>query len=217
MESVKYAVSHPEFIDIFDPLNTKTAYGPDQSWFADTWLRRAACGPTSASFIFSYLAHTRPALQPLYIGTDLTRQQFVRQMEAVSDFMRPGPMGVNRIDLYTKGALQFASEHGIVLTPHTFKVNGLLDGWRTDLRGLADFVTGGLSLDTPVALLVLSKGKESRLQDWHWITITEAEFADGKIFATATDEGEKIHFDLSLWYQSTKMSGGLVYFSVAEN
>ena len=215
LQIMKYSLQQPKFIEIYDVLRETTTYGPNQSWFSDHWLRASGCGPTSASFVFSYLAFTRPELRELYRGADLTRKEFVKQMESLSTYIVPGKMGVYKVEMYVDGATRFATEHGITLFSHTFPVDELQAGWRTDFKGLSEFVRSGLESDSPIGFLVLSKGKEYRLQDWHWITITEAEITDDQIIATATDEGRKITFDLGLWYQTSRRSGALVYFTTA--
>lgn len=210
---MKYSLQQPKFIEIYDVLKETTTYGPDQSWFSEHWLRVSGCGPTSASFVFSYLAFTRPELRELYRGSELTRKEFVKQMESISTYIVPGNKGVYKVEMYIDGATRFAAAHGITLFPHKFPAGELQTEWRTDFKGLSEFVRSGLESDSPIGLLVLSKGKEHRLQDWHWITITEAEITDDQIIATATDEGRKINFDLGLWYQTSRLSGALVYFT----
>jgi len=210
---VHYEISHPQLLEIRDGTYAETTFGPDQVWYPDRWLRKSGCGPTSASLLMAYYAFTRPELRSLYIADDLTRHSFIRQMQEMSRFIKPGMMGVDKISKYVDGVIQFADEKGITLSPHVFEVGEKNDARRNELQGLADFVSKGLSSDSPLGFLVLSRGNEKHLQNWHWITVTGADITEDTIRATASDEGKKKTFDLSLWYHTTSMNGGLVYFT----
>ena len=129
---MKYSLQQPKFIEIYDVLKETTTYGPDQSWFYEHWLRVSGCGPTSASFVFSYLAFTRPELRELYRGSELTRKEFVKQMESISTYIVPGNKGVYKVEMYIDGATRFAAAHGITLFPHKFPAGELQTEWRTD-------------------------------------------------------------------------------------
>jgi hypothetical protein len=72
----------------------------------------------------------------------------------------------------------------------------------------------GLASDCPIAFLNLTKGRVKNIQGWHWITITSADMSDTHLSAYASDEGKQICFDLRLWYLSTRMRGGLIYFTL---
>jgi hypothetical protein len=61
--------------------------------------------------------------------------------------------------------------------------------------------------------LTLSRGHVKNLQNWHWITVVAAELDENRLMADASDEGRQVRFDLRLWYLSTLLGGGLVYFS----
>jgi hypothetical protein len=78
---------------------------------------------------------------------------------------------------------------------------------------IADFVADGLSSDCPISFLALSNVKEKKLQNWNWIKITSAEIDNTEVIVHASDEGHEIVFDLQLWYKTTNLSGGLVYFT----
>jgi hypothetical protein len=61
--------------------------------------------------------------------------------------------------------------------------------------------------------LNLTKGKVKNIQGWHWITVFKADMDDNTLVTCASDEGNEICFDLRLWYLSTRMRGGLAYFT----
>lgn len=207
------SVAHPDFLKVTD-LQTRQSYlGGTQEWYPSEWGRRAGCGPTCAANLTAYLALTRPALRALYHGKDMDRMEFLRHMEEIFPFVAPGPMGLNRVELFSEGVVAFAASRDIILTPHVFAVSGNRNPDRPPVSALMAFVRAGLAADCPLGFLNLSRGRERNLQDWHWISIISADFKTDQLTARASDEGILREFDLRLWYLSTRMSGGLAYFT----
>jgi hypothetical protein len=208
-----FSVLRPELLNILDAASGQTCFGGDQEWYLDEWNQRAGCGPTCAANLTAYLALTRPELRALYAGEDMGKAAFSAHMEDVYKYVTPGGMGLNRLEMFTDGIEDFARSRGRSLRAHVFEVHGNMHRGRPQVRELADFVRAGLESDCPVAFLNLTKGRVKNLQGWHWVTITGADVDDEHLTASASDEGRLIHFDLRLWYLSTRMRGGLVYFT----
>lgn len=198
---------------IAEDESQRAFFGGDQEWYRDEWHRRAGCGPTCAANLTAYLAMTRPALRALYAGEDMRKSVFSAHMEEIYQFVTPGSMGLNRVEMYTRGVIDFAASRGLALEAHAFEVHGYMCRDRSPVEKLVEFVRAGLESDCPLAFLNLTKGRVKNLQGWHWITITAAEMNDVSLTASASDEGSEIRFDLRLWYLSTRMRGGLVYFT----
>lgn len=209
----KYELKNPNFLTITDKTKNEVYYGPDQAWFTDQWRTKAGCGPTSAAFVTAYLAFTRPYLRPLYAPSKMVLEEFITHMNDLYQFVTPGLMGVNKISLFIKGVIAFASSRNIQLSSHKLDVERAPFGQREASPMIADFVADGLSSDCPISFLALSNGKEKKLQNWHWITITSAGIDNTEVIVHASDEGHEIVFDLQLWYKTTNLSGGLVYFT----
>jgi hypothetical protein len=207
------SVLRPEVLTIAEETSQRTNFGGDQEWYADEWHRRAGCGPTCAANVTAYLALTRPELRALYAGEDMRKSLFSAHMEEIYKFVTPGNMGLNRVEMYTRGVADFAVSRGLSLQAHVFEVHGNMCKDRLPVSELAEFVRAGLASDCPVAFLNLTKGRVKNIQGWHWITITSADISDTSLTAYASDEGKKICFDLRLWYLSTRMRGGLIYFT----
>lgn len=208
-----FSVLRPEVLNIMDEASGLVSFGGDQEWYADEWHRRAGCGPTGAANLTAYLALTRPGLKALYAGDDMRKGAFSAHMEDVYKYVTPGGMGLNRLEMFTDGIEEFARSRGLSLRAHVFEVHGNMHRGRPQVHEMADFVRAGLESDCPVAFLNLTKGRVKNLQGWHWITITGADMDDDHLTASASDEGKLIHFDLRLWYLSTRMRGGLVYYT----
>lgn len=207
------SIAHPEFLNITDSKTRQSYFGGTQEWYPSEWGRKAGCGPTCAANLTAYLALTRPALRALYRGKDTDRIEFLRHMGEIFPFVAPGPMGLNRVELFSEGVVAFAASRDILLIPHVFPVSGNRDPSRPPVSALMAFVRAGLSADCPLGFLNLSRGDEKNLQDWHWISIISADFKTDQLTARASDEGILREFDLGLWYLSTQMSGGFAYFT----
>ena len=207
------SILRPELMTITEEETQSTTFGGDQDWYADEWRRRAGCGPTCAANVAAYLALTRPEMRALYAGEDMLKSQFSSHMEEMYSFVTPGNMGLNRVEMFTQGMEDFARSRGVSLRAHVFEVHGNMHKSRPPVSELIEFVRSGLAADCPVAFLNLTRGRVKNLQAWHWITITSADLEDGSLAACASDEGKVNCFDLKLWYLSTRMRGGLIYFT----
>ncbi|MFV0343202.1 MAG: hypothetical protein ACK5JH_10000 [Anaerocolumna sp.] len=205
------SIKNPEYLNIYSPIEDVIYYGGNQSWYHKKWSQESGCGPTCAANITAYLALTRENLRNLYLNASMEQSDFTQHMEVMFHYITPGPMGVNSLDKFIKGFLKYLESRSISLTPKSLSVN-LGDFKKRDVNRLKEFVTEALMKDCPIAFLNLSKGSENRLQGWHWITITHVRFTEDDILATASDEGIKREFSLKLWYLTTKLHGGLIYF-----
>ena len=206
-------ISRPQQLTITDDENCAEYFGGDQEWYAEEWQRMAGCGPTCAANVTSYLAFTRPGLRALYAGEDMRMRSFTAHMQALYAHVTPGSMGLNRPEMFAQGVAAFAESRGLRLIPHLFEAHGYQQKNRASVEEMAAFVRQGLERDCPVAFLNLTKGRVKNIQGWHWITVIGAEGGDNSLTAVASDEGKQISFDLRLWYLSTRMRGGLVYFT----
>ncbi len=207
---MQYSITQPELFDIKDGFGRKS-YGGNQAWYPKFWARRAGCGATSAANITSYLAKTRAEYNRLYEQGSRNKADFVHHMEELFEYVKPGPMGVNHVDKYIKGIEQYAKSKGISLRTNLLTAEKETKITRTK-QELIEFVQKAMELDAPIAFLNLSRGEERILQDWHWITITSVQIEENHIWAIASDEGYARKFDLLLWYLTTGMHGGLIYF-----
>lgn len=210
------SILQPELLNIIDEQAGKVYFGGFQEWYENEWHRMAGCGPTCAANLMAYLAWTRPGLKALYGYDTMALPYFKRHMEEIYEYVIPGNMGLNRVEMFTDGIEGYTKSRGVTLIPHVFEVSGNLLKERRPSEELASFVKAGLHADCPLAFLNLTKGRVKNIQGWHWITITKADVEGGKVMACASDEGKEICFDLTLWYLSTRMRGGLVYFTESQ-
>ncbi|GHV26527.1 hypothetical protein FACS18948_2390 [Clostridia bacterium] len=210
------SISRPEILAITDETSQSSSFGCNQNWYADKRQRMAGCGPTCAANIMAYLALSRSELRALYSGDVMTKAQISIHMDEIYKFVTPGNMGLNRLEVFTRGVEDFAFSRGLYLRTHVFEVRGKMSRNRLPVSELTEFVHASLANDCPVAFLNLDNGRVNNIQSWHWVTITSANIADKNdtnLSVCASDEGLEVCFDLKQWYMSTRLRGGLVYFT----
>lgn len=208
---MRYSLKTINILNIEDQSTGHTTYGGNQAWYPNFWRKQSGCGPTTAANQMAYLSQTREQYRSLYQQPTLLKKDYTKHMQQLFKHVTPSMMGVNHINKLKDGVIDYASKTGVSLDAFTLSVEKDNLGHRS-MDDLIDFIQKGLSNDSPIAFLNLNSGKERRLYPWHWITITEATINNHTIIATASDEGRKKTFDLSLWYQTTPMHGGFVYF-----
>lgn len=205
------SIKNPGFLKITDEATKNIYIGCDQNWYPSEWQRRAGCGPSVASNIFRYLILS--GLCSDRSERNNTKAEFIALMEEMWRYITPTLLGVNKTSIFYKGFLSYAKFHGLNLTYNCFNVPKRKTA-RKKLSELLLFLEEAISNDTPVAFLNLHNGEEKNLDSWHWVTITSIEYTEDRqtILANILDGGSARKIDLSLWYSTTKLGGGFVYF-----
>jgi hypothetical protein len=203
-------IKNPELFNIVDKTTKKTSFGGNQSWYQKTWNQKAGCGPTCAANMTAYLAHTRESKKNMYHPESMERIEFLKHMDDLFEYITPGPMGVNKIEKFVDGIKAFAKDREVEIETHALSVDKKTKKSRNQEK-IELFLKEAFENDAPIAFLNLSRGDETRLQNWHWITITSVQIWEDTILATASDEGNEIVFNLLLWYMTTNLHGGLIY------
>ena len=184
--------------------------GADQNWFPDEWQRRAGCGPTAAAMLVSYLAQSREAFRPLYPSGSWEQPDVTALMEELWTHITPGKRGVNTLHIFTKGLTAFAAQKGVALPIRALAVPRFRLA-RPPVAQCAAFLRSALDADCPVAWLNLHSGSVPGLDDWHWVTIIGLEeLPGGPLLCTYLDGGKTAAADFRLWFQETRLGGGLV-------
>lgn len=202
------ALNEQNWLEIADGHGT-LHYGANQEWYGALWRRKAGCGPTAASVMLAYLAHTRPGLQKLCPLPKLEKESFVAYMDEVWEYVTPGPQGLNTLRKYSAGVKDFAEAQGVELHPVELAVPRKM----TDRPGFdkcVSFLRTALEGGCPVAFLNLHKGALENLDSWHWVLITGLSLDGEAAIVTVADGGDKVEIDLRLWYDTTKEGGGFV-------
>jgi hypothetical protein len=87
---------------------------------------------------------------------------------------------------------------------------------RPRLTEVLNFLEEAFDNDVPVAFLNLCNGDEKNLERWHWVTVVSLNVSDDgrDAFVDILDSGIIKKIDLGLWYDTTTLGGGFVYFTL---
>jgi hypothetical protein len=207
------SISDANLLRLFDANTQEACYGCDQKWYGTEWQRLAGCGPTTVCNIILYLNHTRPAfgLKPV-LGS---KENALAFMEDVWNFVTPGRHGIPTTKMLYEAVLTYAKAKGSNVE---YRVCDVPEekSTRPEFADVVVFLKGALSQDAPIAFLNLCNGDERNLDSWHWVTLVSMDYeADGRrAFVHVLDGGLIKKIDLALWYHSTSLGGGFVYFTV---
>lgn len=200
------ALQNPHLITVESPWGI-TYHGGSQSWYRDSWGRKAGCGPTNASNIVWYLARTRRHLASLCKVEKGDKAEFISLMDKMFGFVTPGKMGVHTTEMFVEKATTYFESMGCPITARVLNVPE--DYSRRPTQGeMVDFIADALADDLPVAFLNLCNGKTRGLDRWHWVTIASIE--PDSVHAWILDQGRKICIDLGQWLDKTTLGGGFV-------
>lgn len=201
----RITIRRPELLQI-ESHGTKT-YGADQAWYSSYWKRQAGCGPTTCSHLIWYLSRTRAEYAMLCEHDGFHRDGFIALMDEIWEYVTPGPGGVNRTEIFTKGAVAYGAAKGVVMEYQALQVPEFLRK-RPDWDCVSEFLSEAFQRDLPVAFLNLSNGALKNLESWHWVTLTGIDPARG--FVEVYDQRKCLEIDLRLWLTSTLRGGGFV-------
>lgn len=209
---VTKSIANQKLFEIVDDSKHKTHYGCDQQWYNTEWQRRSGCGPSVATNIIFYLNHTKSilALEPSFNS----KEKWLSLMEEIWEYVTPTLRGIPETKLFYEAVITYAKAKRMNIKYDICDVPK--DNANTpNLFEILDFIEGALMKDAPIAFLNLCNGEEKNLDRWHWVTIISLEYAeDGQsIFVDILDEGMIKRIDLALWYQTTTLGGGFVYFT----
>lgn len=195
---------------VIDESKNETHYGCNQEWYATKWQRLSGCGPSVASNIYFYLSHTQSSLE-LEKGFN-SKETWLSLMEEIWEYITPSIRGVHTTKMFYEPMLTYTKFKGLNVE-YRFCDVPKDKARRPKLSEILSFLEQALSKDAPIAFLNLCNGEEKNLDRWHWVTIISLEYDDkDSLFVSILDEGKIKKIDLSLWYNTTKLGGGFIYF-----
>lgn len=206
------SISNPDLFKVVDVRDRKTYYGCNQEWYSTEWQRRSGCGPSVASNIILYLSQSQG--NSSFIKKCGSKEKCVLIMEEMWDSVTPTLAGVPTTKMLYQAVIEYTQTHGLNAQYHVYDVPNHAFS-RLPLPNLVSFIEEALHKDVPVAFLNLSNGDENKLSSWHWVTIIALEHSgDGNsAYVTILDEGLIKKIDLALWFNTTMLGGGFVYFT----
>lgn len=199
------SIACPALFTIIDESDQKTYYGCDQEWYATEWQRRAGCGPSVATNLYSYMVGQEDCHG--------NKETWLSLMEDVWEYVTPSQGGMPTTKMFYESMLSYATAKGQSLECRYCDLPENKSD-RPTFTAVLKFIEDGLQNNAPVAFLNLCNGEEINLYKWHWVTIISLEYSEDGSSACATilDEGMVKKIDLVLWYETTTLGGGFVYF-----
>lgn len=198
---------------ILDETTHQSNYGCQQLWYPKKWQRLSGCGPTVATNLFFYLSHKHAHLE--LEESSKSKVNWISLMEEMWKYVTPSLRGVNTTQMFYKPLSAFMKSKGISTDYRFFDISKEI-ARRPEFREILNFLEEALTQDVPVAFLNLDNGEVENLDRWHWVTIISLECSEDENRASANilDEGQIKSIDLTLWYNTTTLGGGFVYFTL---
>ncbi|WP_216671571.1 hypothetical protein [Saccharibacillus qingshengii] len=189
------------------------SYGGDQEWWKPINPTKydRGCGPVAAANLTTYLAKiTNPsAYRNLYSGVATSKNDFMAHMDVMYSYIDPGAFGETSVPDFASSIEKYAKDKNV-------KLSGVRDNSAFTLDNTAAYIKKGLSLNSPVATLNLSKFTDY-IYEWHWMTITKyyRDINDNRWIAVSTwgdrrSINYRTHFEAITRLQS--FGGGFMYF-----
>jgi len=208
----KQSISEPNSLKLLDERNHKAYFGCHQEWYATEWQRLSGCGPTVACNMIFYLNNTRSTFG---LGENSnSKDSCLSLMEEIWKYVTPTKEGIPTTKMFYEALLNYTKAKELNVA------YGFCDvpedkSRRPELSEIINFLESALIKDAPVAFLNLCNGQVKNLDRWHWVTIISMEYAkdENLAFVNILDEGLIKNIDLALWYNTTTLGGGFVYFT----
>ncbi len=211
MRIIYRSISNTDLFKIIDESSQQTYYGCNQTWYATKWQRLAGCGPSAASNIIYYLSHN-PAVSNS--AQRIGKETYLMLMKEMWKYVTPTLKGVSTTKRFYKGVLSYADSKGQRIQYASCDLPKK-KMQRPPFPEVLHFVETGITQDIPVAFLNLCNGEVENFDRWHWVTIISLEYTEdgNSAFVSVLDEGVIKKIDLALWYNTTTLGGGFVYFT----
>ncbi|MDO4265542.1 MAG: hypothetical protein Q4C63_03645 [Eubacteriales bacterium] len=187
-------------------------YGFDQDKFLDPWMKLGGCGAvTACDSCITLTLHKGLRLYPYGLsGPSVTKAEYVRFAKVMKPFLRPRHMGINTLEIYMDGFLDYQKA---VLGEVRLRMRGLPGSTaeKQAKTALREQIDNGF----PVPCLTL-RHQDEQFEDyvWHWFLLTGYQQYREQFFVKAVSYGEWKWFDFgALWNTGHEERGGLVLFS----
>jgi hypothetical protein len=181
-----------------------TYYGCNQEWYDSRWRRVSGCGPSVVANIVSYMERAST-------GACVTKREFVALMDEIWGHVTPTARGLPTTKALRRGLDGYIEYKGWGFTSREMSIPAKVRE-RPPLSEVISFLGEALDNDMPVAFLALDNGDESRLDDWHWVTLVSLVHDEMGAVASVgiIDSGRLFGIDLYKWYRTTSRGGGFV-------
>lgn len=209
------ALKNADIFLVSNEESPEACFGCDQEWYVSEWQRISGCGPTAASNIIYYLSKTWPAFKEKTIHNN--KESCLSLMEELWEYVTPDEEGVDTTKRFVESMRAYFDFLGLTPSGEVCDVPEEARQ-RPALSDILEFLLQAMADDAPVAFLNLCSGTVENLESWHWVTIVTVEHSEdgNRVLAVILDEGTVKTIDLALWYRTTELGGGFVYFKTVD-
>lgn len=207
------SIRNTNFFKVLNEESADACFGCDQEWYVSEWQRLSGCGPTAAANIIYYLSRTKPSIWKAMIHNN--KASCLSLMEEMWKYVTPNEEGVDTTKRFYESMLAYLESLGLTVSAEVCDIPEEKP-LRPELGVVLAFLKQAMAQDAPAAFLNLCSGGVENLETWHWVTIIAIEYAEdgSKLMAEILDEGALKTIDLALWYKTTALGGGFVYFKM---
>ncbi|AHF06560.1 hypothetical protein [Desulfitobacterium metallireducens] len=207
------SLSNLDLFKILDKTTNQSYYGCHQLWYPKKWQRLSGCGPTVATNLFFYLSHNQ-ALLELEKASN-SKENWIALMEEIWEYVTPSMRGVHTTQMFYTPLRAFMESKGLNVEYRFFNIPKE-KSQRPEFHQILNFIDEALTQDVPIAFLNLDNGEAKNLDRYHWVTLISLEYTEDGThsFVNILDEGRIKRVDLCLWFQTTTLGGGFVYFKI---
>lgn len=183
--------------------------GGDQRWFWDPVLRIGGCGAIAACDSCIMLARTRglSELYP-YDAQQVSRRDYKQFAHRMKAYLRPGHMGLPKLELYTAGFGRYLTSIGMNrLTMTEF-------GGDAPVEEAEQVLCAQLDEGYPIPCMMLQHtAPEMKEYIWHWFPLTGYDCRSDGLWVQAVTYGaaEWLNFK-TLWNTGSEERGGLILY-----
>lgn len=210
---LNFSIKTPEAFILVDENLKQKRYGCEQEWYQSDWQKRSGCGPTTACNLLSYIEFTRSSSESDKIKT--SKEDGFRLMQESWEYVTPTENGIPTTNMFCENFLYYLKTKDINASCHSIDINQDIN-LHPKFHDVVQFIESAMNKNSPVAFLNLCNGKVISLERWHWVTIISIEYEENEteVNVNILDEGLIKKINLKLWYETTTLGGGFVYFEL---
>jgi hypothetical protein len=184
------------------------AYGGEQAWFSDYWMRLGGCAAVTACDCSIYFSLFRQKNLYPYDVNHVMREDYIRFSKKMKPYLRPRMSGIDRLDIYIDGFRKYLTDRN--------EAKLKMKEWEggNQITDTKIVVKQQINEGFPIPCLIL-KHVNPDFQDyvWHWLLLTGYEEVGKSFMVKVVTYGSWRWLKLDeLWDTGYERKGGLILF-----
>lgn len=187
-------------------------YGGSQDWCQDLWMKMGGCGAVTMCDCCLYLDHYKGTAFYPFDRKKLTRSDYVSFAMQMKPYLRPRIAGINRTELFVKGAQRFLREK------QCSEIRLISFSGRHSPEEARQAVIEQIDAGFPIPYLnLLHRDPSFQNYQWHWFLLNGYETHGDRLMVRAVTYGgwRWLDFD-ALWNTGHPKKGGMVLIRKSE-